>query len=187
MTTETITNNYTQDAQGQYTQRQYAQAGYRMPDYGPAVTGGYGPQQVAAPVANPAARTFDDVRYWVGGGLTAAIAALIGLIGLVVSRGILHIPVVVGSGSAVSYAAYGLSAAGLAILAAGLFAGMIRVAPRPVTYYAWIVGMVSVLAALLPFTTTASLHSQIAFGVTNLAVGLVIALLVPLAASHAKA
>jgi hypothetical protein len=130
-----------------------------------------------------------QVRYWVGTGLTAVIAALTGLVALIVAQGILGIQVVMGSGSTISpisVSAYGLAAAGIAVLAAALFAGMIRVAPKPVAYYSWLVGMITVLAVLLPFTTTVGLHAQIALAVTNLAVGLVVMLGIPLAASNAR-
>jgi hypothetical protein len=63
---------------------------------------------------------------------------------------------------------------------------MLHVAPRPVAYYSWLTAMVTALAALLPFTTTAGLHSQIAFAAMNLAVGLSIMILVPMAAVNAR-
>lgn len=132
---------------------------------------------------------FNQVQYWIGAGLTAVIAALTGLIGLVVAQGILGVPVLLESGSTLSpvnVTAYGLAAAGLALAAGGLYGAMLRVAPRPTTYFSWLTGLVTVLAALLPFTTGASLHSQIALGLINLAVGLVIAVSVPLAATNAS-
>ncbi len=149
----------------------------------------------AAPTAPQAARRdpydagVDQVRYWVGAGLTALVTALVGIVGLVVAHGIVHVPVLLGSGSSltpVHSALYGLSVVGLALAAAGLFDGMLHVAPRPITYYSWIVALVTALATLLPFTSTAGLHSQIAFAVMNLAVGLTIAILVPMAAVNAR-
>jgi hypothetical protein len=139
-----------------------------------------------APMTAPSAPRFDQVRYWVGAGITAVIAALVSLIALVIAQGIVHVPVVLGSNS-VHAAVYGISAAGIALLAAALFDGMLQVAPRPLTYYSWLGAIVTALATLLPFTDgAAGLHSQIALALTNFAVGTVITLLVPVAASNAR-
>jgi hypothetical protein len=145
------------------------------------------PRTAAAPMLDtaPTAPRLDQVRYWVGAGITAVIAALVSLIALVVAQGIVHVPVVLGNNS-VHAAVYGLSAAGIALVAAALFDGMLQVAPRPLTYYSWLGAIVTVLATLLPFTSSAGLHSQIALALTNFAVGVVITLLVPVAASNAR-
>jgi Family of unknown function (DUF6069) len=137
-----------------------------------------------APTAADAPR-LDQVRYWVGATITAVLAALISLIALVVAKGIVHVPMVIGSTS-INVAVYGVCAAGIALLAAALYDAMLHVAPRPLTYYSWLGGFVTVLATLLPFTSTAGLHSQIALAATNFAVGAVITLLVPIAASNAR-
>ena len=128
----------------------------------------------------------DQIRYWVGGLLTAAIAALLGVVGLVVAHGIIHVPVLLGSGHPVNSVLYGLAVAGIAIGAAALFVGMLHVAPRPVAYYSWLAAMSTALATLLPFTTSAGLHSQIVFAATNLAVGVAIMVLIPMAAVNAR-
>ena len=147
------------------------------------------PSQYWPPVSTSRTARLDQTRYWVGAALTAVIAALIGLVGLTVAHGILHVPVLLASGSTlapVHYAVYGLAAAAIALVASGLYDAMVQVAPRPAAYYGWLAGIVTLLAGLLPFTTTAGLHSQFALGLTNLAVGLAIAVLVPLAATNAR-
>ncbi len=48
------------------------------------------------------------------------------------------------------------------------------------------VALLTALSALFPFTTTAGLHSQIAFAAMNLAVGLSVLILVPMAAVNAR-
>ena len=139
--------------------------------------------------ATPTGPRLDPVRYWVGAGITAVIAALASLVALVVAQGIVHVPVVLGSGPTLTHVhavVYGLCAAGIALLAAAVYDGMLHVAPRPLTYYSWIAAIITVLSALLPFTTTAGLHSQIALASTNFVVGLIITLLVPVAASNAR-
>jgi hypothetical protein len=131
----------------------------------------------------------DQVRFWVGAAVTAAIAAVTGLVSLILAGSVLHIPVLIQDGSSlvsVRYASYALIAAAITFGAAALFDAMLHVAPRPAAYYGWLVAMLTLLAVVVPFANTASLHSQIALAATNLAVGAVIAALVPMAAVTAR-
>jgi hypothetical protein len=131
----------------------------------------------------------DQLRYWVGSALTALVAALVGIVGLVVAHGILHVPVMFGSATAltpVHVGVFGLASAGIALAAAALYDGLLHVAPSPRAYYSWLIALLTVLAVLLPFTTGAGLHSQIAFAAVNLGVGLVTLILVPIAAVNAR-
>jgi hypothetical protein len=131
----------------------------------------------------------DQVRYWVGAGITAVVAALVGVVGLIVAHGIIHVPVMFGSGTALSpihAVAYGLAAAGITLGAAALFDGMLHVAPRPALYFSWLIALFTALAAVLPFTTTAVLGSQITVAAMNVGVGLIVMILVPLAAVNAR-
>ena len=144
------------------------------------------PAATVTPPADNYSAGIDQVRYWVGAGLTAAVTALVGIIGLVVAHGIVHVPVELGSGHAINSGMYGLLLVVLALGAAALFDGMLHVAPRPITYYSWLMAMVTALATLLPFTTSVGLHSQIAFAAMNLATGLVIMILIPFAAVNAR-
>jgi hypothetical protein len=148
-----------------------------------------------SPVTSPSTPTsnydagIDQVRYWVGAAITAVVAALVGVVGLIVAHGIVHVPVMFGSGHAltpVNATLYGLVAAAIALGAAGLFDGMLHVAPRPVAYYSWLIALLTILAALLPFTTTAVIGSQIAVSAMNLGVGLIVMILVPMAAVNAR-
>jgi hypothetical protein len=130
----------------------------------------------------------DQARYWVGAGLTAFIAALIGMTGFVLAQ-VLHIPLSmssVGATTALDPALYGLGAACVTLAAAALLDGMLSIAPRPSTYYAWLVSTLVLLSVLLPFTGPAVLSAQVALAVVNLAVGLVLLLLLPLAADTAR-
>jgi Family of unknown function (DUF6069) len=131
----------------------------------------------------------DQTRFWVGALLTAMMAALGGIIGLVVTKGIVHVPVLFLGGSGlvpVHAAVYGLASALIALAAAGLYDGMLHVAPRPTVYYCWLIGLLTLLAGLLPFTTTAVLASQVALAAMNVLVGLIILVMVPLAAESAR-
>lgn len=153
----------------------------------PPTPNGHPTPRVTGPTTYSAG--IDQVRYWVGSAITAAAAALAGVIGLVIAHGIVHVPVMFGTGSALSpvhATLYGLAAAAIALGASALFDAMLHVAPRPVGYFSWLVVLVTALAVLLPFTTTAVLSSQIAFAAMNLAVGLIILILVPMAAVNAR-
>jgi hypothetical protein len=135
----------------------------------------------------PASRytaNIDQVRFWVGAGLTAAVTALVGLIGMVVAHGILHVPVLLGSANglapvpALGYAAVLVA---LTLTAAGLYDGMLHVAPRATAYYSALISLLTTLAVLLPFTDSAALESKIAFAVMNLGAGICLLILIPMA------
>jgi Family of unknown function (DUF6069) len=131
----------------------------------------------------------DQTKFWVGALLTAMLTALGGIIGLVVAHGIAHVPVLFLDGSGlvpVHAAVYGLVTALIALVAAGLYNGMLHVAPRPAVYYCWLIGLLTLLAGLLPFTTAAVLSSQVALAAMNVLVGLIILVMVPLAAENAR-
>lgn len=137
------------------------------------------PVQPASPVA--AYRTgIDHVRFWVGAGLAAAIAAMAALVGLLLIGGILQISVPVSVG------AYAMIAAAIVIGASALYNLMLHIAPHPTTYYGALAAVVICLAVLLPFTVPMALFSQIAFAGLNLVVGLMIAFMVPMAVVAAR-
>lgn len=131
----------------------------------------------------------DQMRYWVGSIITAIVAALAGVVGLVIAHGIVHVPVLAqdnGMLTPVHAVTYGLIAAGVAIAAAALYNAMLHIAPRPTLYYCWLTGLLTALATLIPFTMSgAHLSAQVALAGMNLLVGLVIVILVPFAAQSA--
>ena len=128
----------------------------------------------------------DQVRFWVGALLTAAISAGVALIGLLLIRGVLQIPILVTSSHPVDAAAYALLTAAIAIGAAALYNLMLHVAPHPTTYYGALAAVGVALATLLPFTIPVALVSQGVLAALNLVVGLVLAFLVPIAAVRAQ-
>ena len=146
------------------------------------------PTSPAAGAATPRPR-LDQMRYWVGAVITAIVAALAGVIGLIVTHGIAHVPVLTqdnGLLTPVHALSYGFIAAGIAFAAAALYNAMLHIAPRPTLFYCWLTGLLTVLATLIPFTMSAAhLSAQVALAGTNLLVGLVIVILVPFAAQSA--
>ena len=130
----------------------------------------------------------DQGRFWVGAVLVAAAAGLAGVISMIVANGILRVPVVFGNGTLdlVHISTYGMIAAAVALVVAGLYDAMIHFAPRPGVFFGWLGGLATLLAALMPFTTAAPLQSQLVLGGMNLLVGAVILALVPAAAVSAR-
>ncbi|MFZ2015590.1 MAG: DUF6069 family protein [Nocardioides sp.] len=125
----------------------------------------------------------DRLRFWVGAALTATIAALTALVGLTLLNGVLGLAL--GQGT-IDPAAYALAAVAAALAAATLFYAMLHVAPRPGVYYGWLAVISTLLAVTLPFAGSAALASEVGLAGLNLAVGLVIATLVPIAAVQAR-
>ena len=150
------------------------------PIYAPAA-----PDATVAPVVR--INHIDQGRFWVGAVLTAAVAALGGVIGLVVIRDLLRVPISLASiglpGDNIG--SFGLIAGLVALLAAALFNGMVAIAPRPTVYFGALSGLLTALAVLLPFTSSMALSGQAAVAAVNLVVGVLIMVLVPVAASNA--
>ena len=128
---------------------------------------------------SPQTRPVVDVRQlWAGGVATAIVAALVALVGVVVSRWLFHIPLL----SPQSQGTYGdahttdvvLLAAAAALLATGLAHLLLTAAPRPMTFFTWIVGLVTVLMVLFPFSTSAPISQKIATAAVDLVIGFAI-------------
>jgi hypothetical protein len=145
---------------------------------------------LAAPVSAPVSRIrhIDQGRFWVGAVLTSTVAALGGVIGLVVARDLLQIPISGApfSSGPVHVAGYGLLAGLIAMLAATVYAGLLAFAPRPTVYFGTLGGLLTTLAVLLPFTVHGAIGGQIALAAINLAVGILVLSLIPVAASNAR-
>ena len=141
----------------------------------------------AAPLADPNRTRVDQLRFWVGSVMTAAIVAVAVAIGSVITHGIAKVPFgSLGDGTVVHSATYAAIAAVLALLAAGLYAAMLQVAPRPTLYWSWLVVLLTALAAVLPFAAAGVGAAAIALAAMNVVVGLIVLTLVPYAAENAR-
>jgi Family of unknown function (DUF6069) len=124
----------------------------------------------------------DAGRLWPGGMATALVAALVALVGVLVSRWLLHIPLLAPK----SDGAYGdvhttdlvLIAAAAALVATVLVHLLLLSTPRPLTFFAWIIGLATVLAVLVPFSTAAPLTAKVATAVVDLVLGIAIGSLI---------
>src|SRR5579884_2874095 len=119
--------------------------------------GGYPP-----PVAEPPVRTEVNAgRLWAGGIAAAVVAALIGLVGVLVARAVFQLALL----SPKQAGAFGDSntlrlcviAAVAALLATGLAHLLLVSTPSPLSYFGWIVGLLTVAAVVVPFLESGSL------------------------------
>jgi len=129
--------------------------------------------------ASPPLRTTVDAgRLWAGGAATAVVAALIGLVGVLVSQGLLDLdmadPPLLPIGT--SFAArYAVTAAALALVATGLAHLLAVTTPRPQAFFSWIIGLGTVVGVVLPFTVDATTAGRFATAIVNLVLGVSIA------------
>jgi hypothetical protein len=143
---------------------------------GPGNSGPDGPAVIAA-------------RLWSGGLAAAIVAALAGLVGVLVVRAVFRIAMY-GPRSAGVFAGSGttrlcLAAAVAALAATGLVHFLVLSTPRPLAYFGWIVGLVTAAATVTPFLTVDSLAVMLATAVIHLVIGLAIGSLVSGAAAGA--
>jgi len=130
----------------------------------------------------PRSRTVVDARQLLAGGVaTAVVAALVALVGVVVCRWLFNIALLSPSREG----AYGdahttdvvLLAAAAALLATGLLHLLLVATPRPLSFFSWIVGLVTLLMVLFPFSTSAPLSQKVATAAVDLVIGFAIGVL----------
>lgn len=143
------------------------------------------PTVPAATTGRGSAVRVDQLRYLAGSVLTAGVAVLTALLGIVVAQGVLHLHAFAGTGG-IGALPYVLGVVGVTLGAAVVFDAALHIAPHPTAYFSALTALGTALAVALPFTTTSSLPTQAALAVTNVVVGLVIVVLVPLAADNAR-
>src|SRR6202040_3962829 len=110
-------------------------------------------------------------RLWAGGVATAVVAALAVVAGVLITRGVLGIPVLAPEtannfGNSAT-AVYALLAAIAALLATALLHVLLLGTPRPFAFFAWITALADVVAATAPFTQPAPLASKIFTAIIN--------------------
>jgi hypothetical protein len=135
-------------------------------------------------------RRINATRLWSGGVATAVVAALIGLVGVLIVRAAFQLAVS-GSREAGVFGDSGtvllcVMAALAALAATGLAHLLLLSTPRPLAYLGWIVGLVTVAAAVLPFLGVRDLPVALAQSVIHLVIGLAIGSLVTGAAAGAS-
>ena len=126
--------------------------------------------------------TVDARRLWAGGAATAVVAALIALAGILVCRWLFNIPILAprhdGAWGDASTAGYAIAAAAAALAATAIMHLLLIATPRPQMFFAWIMGLATVIAVVYPFSTTAPLSHKVATAVINLVLGAAIGSLI---------
>jgi hypothetical protein len=118
------------------------------------------------------------------------VAALIGVVGVLVARAVFQLAVL----SPKTAGAFGdektvtlcVIAGVAALLATGLAHLLLVSTPSPLSYFGWIVGLVTVAAAVAPFLGTGSWPVRLAQAIINAVIGIAIGGLVSNAAASAS-
>lgn len=124
----------------------------------------------------------DARMLWSGGAATAVVAGLIALVGVLVCRWLFNIPILAPK----RYGAYGdahtttlvLIAAAAALVATFLAHLLLMSTPRPMIFFGWIVGLVTVIVVVFPFRTGAALSHEVATAALYLIIGIAIGTLI---------
>jgi Family of unknown function (DUF6069) len=118
-------------------------------------------------------RLVDEGLLWTGGVATAMVATLVTLIGVIIARGILGVPMVVptaaGTWGDISAASY-LGTAACTLIATGLLQGLLLLAPEPLLFFGWTMTLATAATGLMPFAAHAALPSEVVSGAVNMAV-----------------
>jgi O-antigen ligase len=131
----------------------------------------------------------DAGRLWAGGAATALVAALIAVAGIAIARGLFDIPILAPEDRGVWGDAdtgwYAAAAAAAALVATGLVHVLIATTPRPLRFFGWIIGLITLVATIMPFAAEASTASKTATALINLVLGIAIGTLIAGAAKSA--
>lgn len=124
----------------------------------------------------------DAPKLWAGGAVSALITGLVALVGVLVSRWLFKLPVLAprqdGAYGDVRTTALIVVAVAAAIVATGLVHLLMLGTLRPLMFFGWIVALVTTIAVIFPFSTTAVLDAKIATALVNLAIGIAVGTLV---------
>jgi|SRR5579862_6794198 len=131
----------------------------------------------------------DSAQFWAGAVATAVVAALIALVGILVCRWTLGIPILAPAGDGAWGNAhtgeYVLLAALIAIAAAGVLYLLVLGTPQPGMFFDWIMGLSTLVAVVYPFSTGAPLDQKAATAVVDLVLGIAITSLLTAVAARA--
>ena len=131
----------------------------------------------------------DPGRLWAGGVATAIVAALIALVGVLICRWTLGIPILAPQGDGAWGSAHTgefvLGAAVVALVATAVLHLLMLGTPQPGVFLKWIMGLVTLAAIVYPFSTGAPLDQKVATAVVDLVLGVAITSLLTAVATRA--
>jgi hypothetical protein len=124
----------------------------------------------------------DARRLWAGGAASALVAGLVALVGVLACRWLFHLAVLAphqdGAYGDVHTTALILVAFAAAIAATAVMHLLMLGTTRPLMFFGWIATLVTMIAAIFPFSTIAPLDAKIATALVTLAIGTVVGTLV---------
>lgn len=122
----------------------------------------------------------DPQRLWAAGGATAVVAALAALVGILIARGLAHVailaPVGDGAWGNASTVIYVILSAVVGLLATGLLHFLMATTPRASQFFGWIMGLLIVVAMVIPLSLVVNMDDKIATALLNLLIGLAVTL-----------
>ncbi len=131
----------------------------------------------------------DSGQFWAGGVATAVVAALIALVGILVCRWTLGIPILApasdGAWGDAHTGEYALVAACVALAATGLLYLLVLGTPQPRMFFAWIMGLATLVAVVYPFSTGAPADQKGATAVVDLVLAVALTSLLTAVAARA--
>ena len=137
---------------------------------------------------NPRVRP-DAGQVWAGGVATAVVGALVALVGILICRWTLGIPILAPAGDGAwgnaHTAVYALVAALIALVATALLYLLMLGTPQPHMFFSWIMALVTLAAVVYPFSTNAPLEQKTATAIVNLILGVAIASLLSAVSARA--
>ena len=124
----------------------------------------------------------DARTLWAGGAASTVVVGLVALVGVLVSRWLFNLPVLAprqdGAYGDVRTTALILVAVAAALVATGVVHLLMLGTLRPLLFFGWIVALVTAIAVMFPFSTTAALDAKLATALVNLAIGIAVGTLV---------
>ena len=124
----------------------------------------------------------DVPRLWAGGVATAVVAGLVAWVGVLIAGDILDFKI---SKAAVVLSVfdsftgnYVLTGVLLALAGTGLAHALSITTPRPAAFFGWIVGLLTLVSVVIPFTGGGTTIDKVSVGVINLVIGIVIGSLI---------
>jgi hypothetical protein len=131
----------------------------------------------------------DAGRLWAGGFATAIVAALIALVGVLICRWTLGIPILApqseGAWGDANTGWFALTAVLVALAATGILHLLMLGTPDAGAFMKWIIGLVTLAAVVYPFSTSASIKQKAATAVVCLVLGIAIGSLLTAVAGRA--
>lgn len=116
-------------------------------------------------------------RFWAGAAATALVAALIGVVAVIIFERIFDIALITPPdffSTDSDQSTYAFAAALIALLAAGVLHLLIVSTPRPRNFFGWIMALVTVVIAVLPFAWSSDVATAAFSGLVNLIIGIAI-------------